>query len=141
MTYQYVDVGITLDITPTINQNGLVELSISQEVSSQGVASGDSIPINKRSLQTRMLADSGDTIYMGGLISKDNNKSESKVPILGDIPFLGNLFKYKSEKQNSTELVLLITPYVISSRDEAQFYTKQFQTLTGWQLAQSLPNQ
>ncbi|HDY7620252.1 TPA: secretin [Vibrio vulnificus] len=139
ITYQYVDVGITLDITPTINQNGLVELSISQEVSSQGVASGDSIPINKRSLQTRMLADSGDTIYMGGLISKDNNNSEKKVPILGDIPVVGNLFKYKSEKQNSTELVLLITPYVINSRDEAQFYTKEFRNLTGWEMVESLP--
>ena len=139
ITYQYVDVGITLDITPTINQNGLVELSISQEVSSQGVASGDSVPINKRSLQTRMLADSGDTIYMGGLISKDNNNSEKKVPILGDIPVVGNLFKYKSEKQNSTELVLLITPYVINSRDEAQFYTKEFRNVTGWEIAESLP--
>ncbi|MDK9775101.1 MULTISPECIES: secretin N-terminal domain-containing protein [unclassified Vibrio] len=139
ITYQYVDVGITLDITPTINQNGLVELSISQEVSSQGVASGDSIPINKRSLQTRMLADSGDTIYMGGLISKDNNNSEKKVPILGDIPVVGNLFKYKSEKQNSTELVLLITPYVINSRDEAQFYTKEFRNVTGWEMVESLP--
>ncbi|HDY7458383.1 TPA: secretin [Vibrio vulnificus] len=139
ITYQYVDVGITLDITPTINQNGLVELVISQEVSSQGVASGDSIPINKRSLQTRMLADSGDTIYMGGLISKDNNNSEKKVPILGDIPVIGNLFKYKSEKQNSTELVLLITPYVINSRDEALFYTKDFRNLTGWEIVDSLP--
>ncbi|EKA7352856.1 secretin N-terminal domain-containing protein [Vibrio vulnificus] len=139
VTYQYVDVGITLDITPTINQNGLVELSISQEVSSQGVITGDSIPINKRSLQTRMLADSGDTIYMGGLISKDNNNSENKVPILGDIPIIGNLFKYKIEKQNSTELVLLITPYVINNRDEAQFYTKEFRTVTGWELAESLP--
>ncbi|HAS6308615.1 TPA: secretin [Vibrio vulnificus] len=139
VTYQYVDVGITLDITPTINQNGLVELSISQEVSSQGVITGDSIPINKRSLQTRMLADSGDTIYMGGLISKDNNNTENKVPILGDIPIIGNLFKYKIEKQNSTELVLLITPYVINNRDEAQFYTKEFRTVTGWELAESLP--
>ncbi|USD50210.1 secretin [Vibrio sp. SCSIO 43153] len=139
ITYQYVDVGITLDITPTINQNGLVELSISQEVSSQGVASGDSIPINKRSLQTRVLADSGDTIYMGGLISKDNNNSEKKVPILGDIPVIGHLFKYTSELQNSTELVLLITPYVINSRDEAQFYTKEFRNLTGWEMVESLP--
>lgn len=139
ITYQYVDVGIALDITPSINQNGLVELVISQEVSSQGVKSGDSIPINRRSLQTKMLADSGDTVYMGGLISKDNNQSDRKVPLLGDIPLIGNLFKYREESQNSTELVLLITPYVINSRDEAQFYTKTFRTLTGWQLADSLP--
>ncbi|SIN79617.1 secretin N-terminal domain-containing protein [Salinivibrio sp. ES.052] len=139
ITYQYVDVGITLDITPTINQNGLVELILSQEVSSQGVKSGDSIPINRRSLQTQLLADSGDTVYMGGLISKDNNSSKKKVPLLGDIPLLGGLFSYTEESQNSTELVLLITPYVISSRDEAQFYTKEFKSLTGWELAQSLP--
>jgi len=139
ITYQYVDVGITLDITPTINQNGLVELILSQEVSSQGGKSGDSIPINRRSLQTRLLADSGDTVYMGGLISKDNNSSKKKVPLLGDIPILGGLFSYSEESQNSTELVLLITPYVINSRDEAQFYTKSFKQLTGWELADSLP--
>ncbi len=134
VTYKYIDVGITLDITPSINQNGLVELSISQEVSNQGADVGGGPSINRRSIQTKVLADSGDTIYLGGLIKQDTNNTENKVPLLGDIPLLGNLFKYQKQKQDSVELVLLITPYVISSRDEAQFYTQEFRELTGWTL-------
>ncbi|WP_217534077.1 secretin N-terminal domain-containing protein [Vibrio metschnikovii] len=133
VTYKYIDIGLTLDITPSINQNGLVELTISQEVSSQGVSTGDSPSIARRSLQTKVLADSGDTVYLGGLIRQSTEVSETKVPLLGDIPLLGNLFKYQSQRQNRVELVLLITPYVIASRDESQFYTREFREITGWQ--------
>lgn len=132
-SFKYIDIGITLEITPSINENGLVELAISQEVSSPGAGGGDTPPINTRSLQTRLLADSGDTVYMGGLISQNIATTESKVPLLGDIPGLGFLFKYQTERENSTELVLLVTPYVINSREEANFYTEQFRTLTGWE--------
>jgi Type II secretory pathway, component PulD len=137
VTYQYIDVGITLDITPSINQNGLVELTISQEVSNQGADVGGGPSINRRSIQTKVLADSGDTIYLGGLIKQDTNNTENKVPLLGDIPLLGNLFKYQKQKQDSVELVLLITPYMINSREDAQFYTKAFRDITGWTLAES----
>lgn len=132
-SFKYIDIGITLEITPSINENGLVELAISQEVSSPGAGGGDTPPINTRSLQTRLLADSGDTVYMGGLISQNIAETESKVPLLGDIPGLGYLFKYKTQRENSTELVLLVTPYVINSREAANFYTEQFRTLTGWE--------
>ena len=132
-SFKYVDVGITLEITPSINENGLVELAISQEVSSPGAGGGDTPPINTRSLQTRLLADSGDTVYMGGLISQNIANNESKVPLLGDIPGLGYLFKYQTQRESNTELVLLVTPYVINSREEANFYTEQFRTLTGWE--------
>lgn len=132
-SFKYVDIGITLEITPSINENGLVELAISQEVSSPGAGGGDTPPINTRSLQTRLLADSGDTVYMGGLISQSLANNESKVPILGDIPGLGYLFKYQTQRESTTELVLLVTPYVINSREEATFYTEQFRTLTGWE--------
>lgn len=138
VTYQYIDVGIALDITPSINKNGLVELTISQEVSSQGASTGDSPTINRRSLQTRLLANSGDTVYMGGLIRQDQNKKEKKVPFLGDLPVLGNLFKSEKMTQNSVELILLVTPYVIHNRDEAQFYTNEFRSLTGWSLSNDI---
>ncbi|WP_258402958.1 secretin [Vibrio vulnificus] len=127
-TYKYVDTGVTLDIIPTINQNGLVELEISQEVSNKGTGTD----INKRSLQTKLLADSGDTVFMGGLIKQDIGETDNRVPLLGDIPYVGNLFKYKSQTQKSVELVLLITPYVINSREDAIFYTNEYQQLTGW---------
>lgn len=133
ITYKYIDVGLTLDITPSINQNGLIELTISQEVSNQGPDVGGGPSINRRSLQTKVLADSGDTVYLGGLIKQDITNSETKVPLLGDIPIIGSLFKFQKQQQDSIELVLLITPYVISSRDEAQFYTREFREMTGWQ--------
>ncbi|WP_010445209.1 secretin N-terminal domain-containing protein [Vibrio rotiferianus] len=135
-TYTYVDTGVTLDIIPTINQNGLVELEISQEVSNKGTGTD----INRRSLQTKLLADSGDTVFMGGLIKQDVGETDNRVPLLGDIPYVGNLFKYKSQTQKSVELVLLITPYVINSREDAIFYTNEFQELTGWELSQYKPN-
>ncbi|NOH46611.1 secretin [Vibrio rotiferianus] len=135
-TYTYVDTGVTLDIIPTINKNGLVELEISQEVSNKGTGTD----INKRSLQTKLLADSGDTVFMGGLIKQDVGETDNRVPFLGDIPYVGNLFKYKNQTQKSVELVLLITPYVINSREDAIFYTNEFQELTGWELSQYKPN-
>ncbi|HFQ5282415.1 secretin [Vibrio vulnificus] len=134
-TYKYVDTGVTLDIIPTINQNGLVELEISQEVSNKGTGTD----INKRSLQTKLLADSGDTVFMGGLIKQDIGETDNRVPLLGDIPYVGNLFKYKSQTQKSVELVLLITPYVINSREDAIFYTNEYQQLTGWELSSYTP--
>ncbi|MGY3955557.1 hypothetical protein [Aeromonas salmonicida] len=68
----------------------------------------------------------------GGLLSQSNTNNEEKVPLLGDIPLLGNLFKYQTKKIEKTELVLLITPYVITSKEEAEFYTDQFRILSGW---------
>lgn len=132
-TFQYISVGLSLNITPSINQNGLVELTISQEVSVPGSGGGgDTPPIQTRSLNTKLLADSGDTVYMGGLIRRNTSTTERKVPFFGDIPGLGYLFKYQEDDINITELVLLITPYVINSRDDAEFYTNEFRTITGW---------
>ncbi|EMN4468280.1 secretin, partial [Aeromonas hydrophila] len=79
-----------------------------------------------------LLADSGKTVYLGGLLSQNKTDNEEKVPFLGDIPILGSLFKYQTNKHEKTELVLLITPFVITSKEEADFYTDQFRTLSGW---------
>ncbi|CAM3774977.1 Putative type II secretion system protein D precursor [Vibrio aerogenes CECT 7868] len=137
-TYSYVSTGVQLDITPSINESGLVQLDISQEVSTAGESSSGSPPINTRSLQTSFLADTGETVYIGGLIKTRNEDTEQKVPVLGDIPLLGNLFKYKSQAQSSTELLLLITPYVIKSQEEALLYTKDFSQMTGWTLSSDM---
>ncbi|WP_234976424.1 secretin N-terminal domain-containing protein [Vibrio quintilis] len=134
-TYSYISTGVQLNITPYINESGLVQLDISQEVSTAGESTSGSPPINTRSLQTSFLADTGETVYIGGLIKTRNEDTEQKVPVLGDIPLLGNLFTYKSTAQTSTELILLITPYVIKSQEEALLYTKSFSKITGWTLS------
>ncbi|EKO3566101.1 secretin [Vibrio metschnikovii] len=126
---QFVNTGVTIEITPYINQNGLVEMEVNQQVSTPN---SDNTAINNRAIQTVLLAESGQMVYMGGLINRKTSISENKVPLLGDIPLLGNLFKFKSESQNNTEVVLLITPYVITSREDADFYTEEFRQLTGW---------
>jgi general secretion pathway protein D len=144
-TYSYVSTGISLEITPSINENGLIELDVNQQVSSvkasaaSSSGSGTSPSISKRALSTKMLANNGDTVYMGGLIADTDLNKENKVPLLGDIPLLGSLFKYTDKSQTTTELVLLITPYVINSRDDALFYTKEFKKLTGWEIADYAP--
>lgn len=130
-TTQFVNTGVTLEITPSINQNGLVEMEISQEVSTPNI-SETGTSINTRSLQTMLLADSGQTVYMGGLINTNTSTTENKIPLLGDIPWLGNLFKYQSKGSNRSEVVLLLTPYVINSKEDAVFYTNEFKELTGW---------
>ncbi|WP_265434451.1 secretin [Aeromonas salmonicida] len=131
-SYKYIDTGLTLEITPSINDDGLIEMMISQEISSVSAGGGDTPPINRRAVQSKLLADSGKTVYLGGLLSQSNTDNEEKVPLLGDIPILGSLFKYQTKKAEKTELVLLITPYVITSKEEAEFYTDQFRVLSGW---------
>lgn len=131
-SYKYIDTGLSLEITPSINDDGLIEMSISQEISSVSAGGGDTPPINRRAVQSKLLADSGKTVYLGGLLSQNKTDNEEKVPLLGDIPILGSLFKYQTNKHEKTELVLLITPFVITSKEEADFYTDQFRTLSGW---------
>ncbi|MGN4980322.1 secretin [Aeromonas dhakensis] len=131
-SYKYIDTGLTLEITPSINDDGLIEMTISQEISSVSAGGGDTPPINRRAVQSKLLADSGKTVYLGGLLSQSKTDNEEKVPLLGDIPVLGSLFKYQTKKHEKTELVLLITPFVITSKEEADFYTDQFRTLSGW---------
>lgn len=131
-SYKYIDTGLSLEITPSINDDGLIEMTIAQEISSVSAGGGDTPPINRRAVQSKLLADSGKTVYLGGLLSQNKTDNEEKVPLLGDIPVLGNLFKYQTKKHEKTELVLLITPFVITSKEEADFYTDQFRTLSGW---------
>lgn len=131
-SYKYIDTGLSLEITPSINDDGLIEMTIAQEISSVSAGGGDTPPINRRAVQSKLLADSGKTVYLGGLLSENKTDNEEKVPLLGDIPVLGNLFKYQTNKHEKTELVLLITPFVITSKEEADFYTDQFRTLSGW---------
>ncbi|AIY64585.1 secretin N-terminal domain-containing protein [Pseudoalteromonas piratica] len=113
---QYRNTGVILNVTPNINAQGLVSLEVSQEVSEAGE---DKIPginspiILNRSIKTFVSAKSGQTIVLGGLISENNSNNESKVPFLGDIPILGNLFVKGSDSKVRTELVILITPKVL----------------------------
>jgi general secretion pathway protein D len=129
-TVQYKDTGTLLKVRPRINHDGLVILDIVQQVSSAEVntfGGTESPVISTRELKTRLAVKNGQSIMMGGLISKNNGSIQSKIPLLGDIPLLGWAFKYEKRNNDKTELLVMITPYVIETDDVLDQYIKKFQ--------------
>ncbi|OUR78938.1 type II secretion system protein GspD [Colwellia psychrerythraea] len=118
--FQTVDrqeVGIKLRVTPQVNEGNAVQLIIEQEVSSVSGTTGVDISINKREIKTTVMADSGDTVVLGGLIDEDVQESVQKVPILGDIPILGHLFKSTSNTTRKRNLMVFLRATIV--RDSA----------------------
>ncbi|XPF92658.1 type II secretion system secretin GspD [Colwellia sp. RE-S-Sl-9] len=114
--FQTVDrqeVGIKLKVTPQVNEGNAVQLTIEQEVSSVSGATGVDIAINKREIKTTIMADSGSTIVLGGLIDEDVQESEQKVPLLGDIPIIGALFKSTSNTKRKRNLMVFLKATII----------------------------
>ncbi len=114
--FQTVDrqeVGIKLKVTPQINEGDAVQLTIEQEVSSVSGATSVDISINKREIKTTVIVDDGGTIVLGGLIDEDVQESVSKVPLLGDIPFLGHLFKTTSTSKRKRNLMVFLRPTIV----------------------------
>lgn len=117
----YRKTGVNLTVTPTINAQGLVVLQIDQEISNtteSGPNIGGSPSIFERSIQTEVLAQSGQTVLLGGLISDNVSEGDSQVPGLANLPLIGNLFKSRNDSREKTELVIFITPRVIESVDQ-----------------------
>ncbi|WP_279245057.1 type II secretion system secretin GspD [Candidatus Litorirhabdus singularis] len=119
-TIQRENVGITLTVTPHVNEGDSVVLDIEQEVSSlTGALSllASDIITNERKIQTKVLAGDGRTVVLGGLIKDDVQDATQKVPLLGDIPWLGRLFRSDSVSVTRSNLLIFIKPTII--RDEA----------------------
>ena len=115
-TSQYIDTGVLLQVTPHINEGGLVTLDVQAEVSSPGnpAVVGGAPPIDTRSVQTMLAVPSGDTMVMGGLIQETKGNSTSGLPLVDRIPGLGGLFGTQTLQNDRSELVLFITPRVIA---------------------------
>ena len=115
-SYDYERAGIELTFTPWITENNEIELKINPSVSSFGAnPPGPEPPSRKtRSVDTRLRLENGETFAIGGLIQEDEIESMSKVPLLGDIPLIGEIFKSRSNESNKTELVILVTPRIIN---------------------------
>ncbi|MCU4674394.1 type II secretion system secretin GspD [Catenovulum sp. 2E275] len=115
--FQTVDrkeVGIKLKVTPQVNEGSAVKLEIEQEVSSVAGATGIDVSFNKREIKTTVMAENGATIVLGGLIDEDVQESVSKVPLLGDIPIIGNLFKSTSNTKRKRNLMVFIKPTIVT---------------------------
>lgn len=123
------DVGLTLKVVPQINDGDVVRLEVEQEVSSvvpstEAVQSADLIT-NKRSIKTTILADDGETLVLGGLIQDDFTDSEQKVPLLGDIPVVGRLFKSKTRTNVKRNLLVFLQPRIIRETAQARAVTDE----------------
>ncbi len=119
------DVGITLRLTPQILEDDVVKLDVFQEIStvndtvSQTVGNVAVGPTtNKRSATTTIIVNSRQTVVIGGLIRDTRSLTEQKIPLLGDIPLLGWLFKFKSSRNEKTNLLIFLTPYIVKDQAE-----------------------
>lgn len=140
-TIQRQNVGIQLDVKPQINAGGTIKMQIRQEVSSvAGPVSNTSseLILNKREITTTVTVDDGQIIALGGLIDENERRTLEKVPLLGDIPGLGELFKSRSRNRTKTNLMVFIRPTIVRSAADAQrLAAERFQYVRDADIAQS----
>jgi general secretion pathway protein D len=127
---QYRDTGLVIRALPQVNSEGLVNLELSLEVSevAPGQSAGgiQSPTFTTRKAETSVVVNSGETLVIGGIIAEANNDDREGVPYLMDIPVLGRLFRSDTSSKRRTELIVLITPFVVRDRDEARSVTADF---------------
>jgi len=126
-TIERKDIGLTLKVTPQVSEAGAVKLKIFQEVSTVTrdkvlVQSADIIT-NKRSIESTALVDNGQIVVIGGLIQDDNQSAIDKVPLLGDIPVIGALFKYETRSRKRTNLMVFLRPTIVKDEKGAASLT------------------
>jgi general secretion pathway protein D len=117
---QYVSTGITLTVTPRINPGGLVYMDISQDVSRPGardpdISTSGNPPINNKTVTSQVAVQSGQTVFLGGLISEQDSRGRSGVPFLSRVPWLGSLFGSKTKAASRSETLVMITPTVVET--------------------------
>jgi hypothetical protein len=124
-TVNYQSVGVLLQVTPKINPDGSVIMRVVPEVATPVLNSGvfittgiQAVAFNTQIVETTVIAQDGETVVIGGLISKNDTKTENKVPYLGDLPFIGALWRYRTESKTKNELIVILTPRIVRSRAE-----------------------
>jgi general secretion pathway protein D len=125
-TIERKDVGLTLKIKPQISEGGSIKLQIFQESSSVAAATGvkaQDLITNKRSLDTTVIVDDGNTIVLGGLIEDSVQESTQAVPFLGRIPLLGWLFKYRTQSKTKTNLMVFLRPVIVRGLEDSYGFT------------------
>jgi general secretion pathway protein D len=146
LTYDYKDVGIKLKFTPHVSQSDTIRIDLDQQIQEvteylrQNLGgTGYSVPlISNRSVKTNVTVKEGETLLIGGLISKRTVETISKVPILGDIPLIDNFFKETRKEDRKTTLFIALTPYIVQHPDEIARLDRPHQEFLR---SQGLPNQ
>jgi len=144
----YQNVGIQLDVTPFIGANNLVQLILQPQITSidnstpgQVIQGGSVISsavyapnINKRSANTVVVTPDGQPVVIGGLIGSDKSSNDSKIPLLGDIPLLGQLFRFSAKSSIKSELLIFLTPHIVHAPEQlttmSAHETRQSQLIT-----------
>jgi general secretion pathway protein D len=127
-TVQRENVGIQLEVRPQVNSSGSIKLFLHQQVSSiAGPVSDDNsdLILNKREVETTLTVDDGQIAIIGGLLSDDERRTLEKLPFLGDIPVIGNLFRSKARQRTKTNLMVFIRPTILRSSDDNRRVTEQ----------------
>jgi general secretion pathway protein D len=132
---QYVETGVLLSVTPRVNAGGQVTMEINQEVSNATETTTSSInspTIQRRTAESTVTVQNGETLILGGLINEKKSKASDGLPYLSEIPLLGGLFGKQSYTDNRTEMIILITPRVLLNAQDAKDITSEYRKrLTG----------
>ncbi|QQV78196.1 type II secretion system secretin GspD [Sphingomonas aliaeris] len=127
-TVQRENVGIQLEVKPQVNSSGAIKLFLHQQVSSiAGPVSGDNsdLILNKREVETTLTVDDGQIAVIGGLLSDDERRTIEKIPLLGDIPAIGQLFRSKARQRTKTNLMIFIRPTILRTPEDQRRVTEQ----------------
>jgi len=133
-TVQYRNTGVILKVRPVIHSENQVDIEISQEVSAaQSTTTGVNVSptFGTRKIETKLTLKEGATVLLGGLISNNSSDGNAGIPFLKNIPLVGQLFRTDTIKRDRTELIILITPYIISNDTDAQAVTDAFRKRLG----------
>lgn len=115
VTITYISVGIKLEVTPWVNEDGIITTKLKPEVSTNIATAGSNPSVRTREAETTLRVKNGETIVIGGLIQNESHRNFSKIPLLGDLPIVGRLFKSSSKEKMETELVIFVTPKIIDN--------------------------
>jgi general secretion pathway protein D len=124
--FESKEVGITLEATPTIGDDGSISLALKIEDSSLGPTINDQPSFDERSVDTQLMIANGETVFIGGIIRRTGSVDIKKIPGLGDIPVINPLFKNQSTDNEASELILLITPYIYYDKFSARILSEAF---------------
>jgi general secretion pathway protein D len=122
-TYDRQDVGLTLRVRPQISEDGVIKLVLYQEVSEVASSSAAGPTTNKRAIESSVLVDDGAIVAIGGLLQDQYYSNEDKVPLLGDVPLLGNLFKSRSRSSVKTNLMVFLRPVIVRDAAATERYS------------------
>jgi general secretion pathway protein D len=124
--YDFQDVGIVLTVTPRITSGGYVTMEVTQTANDlQGFTDFNAPIVNQRQAETTIAVKDGETVILGGIMRNTVTSTTKKIPLLGDIPILGNLFKSTDKSSTKTELMVFLTPRVVRNPEEAAKLTEE----------------